>query len=255
MNSNYCYLMLIYFVFGISSISYCEEDTLEELLLKYDKKEFFVIRKIRDSKGLFNKTQNLVLSDKQEITKQKELTEVLDNEIKDKNPQLKKIDIEYWGLKEYHWGVKDKNGYLHDLLIVNKGELGKSYLQRIKKKYKDILASFTQKNTTNVKKYYFSADLFDNAESRLASILIDEEILLKISPNLLLKDEEVSLDKESINRTINELKSTYIKGQNALNSKMQAKTDTIFKKLGQSLKSFGNYINTQSQQIQYRISQ
>ena len=133
--------------------------------------------------------------------------------------------------------------------------MGEQYLQRIKKKYKDILVSFNQKNSINIKKYYFDAELFLAAETKLKSILIDEELLLKIYPNLLLKDEEINLDKESINRTINELKSTYIKGQSAMNNRMQARADSIFNKIGKSFKSLGNYINSQSRQLQYRITQ
>jgi len=249
MNSKFQYLLFIYLIFGGSYLSLGEEKSLEEFLIKYNVKEYLVIRQKRDFKNWYTPKQSIILSNKEETKVQEKLTKEMDFLIKDNNPMLKRVDIEYWGLKEFFMGVKDKNGSLHDILVVNKLELGSKYYQRIKKKNSDILMSLTQKDQSNINKYNFSSDLFSNAESKLNSNIIDEELLLKISPNLIINDQEISLQKESINRTINELKSTYIKGQNAFNSKMQVKTDSLINKLGKSLKAVGNFINTQSQQL------
>jgi hypothetical protein len=255
MNSKYLLFLLLFIFIFVSNEAYCENYTLDEFLKKYSLKDYFIVRQKREFIHWFSPKQSEILTKKKEKKIQQELSNEMDGYIKDNNPMLNKLDIEYWGLKEFHLGVQDQHGSLHDILVINKKELGEQYLQRIKKKYKDILVSFNQKNSINIKKYYFDAELFLAAETKLKSILIDEELLLKIYPNLLLKDEEINLDKESINRTINELKSTYIKGQSAMNNRMQARADSIFNKIGKSFKSLGNYINSQSRQLQYRITQ
>jgi len=243
---------LVLMLLGIfNHISQGQGEELDELLRKYPAKDYFFIKKKRGSTNWFNSKQIEILSSKEEEQTQKALTDALNEFIIEGNPILKNHQIEYWGLKEFHWSIRDTNGLTNDVLTVKKIDLGNLYLQRIKKKYKDIKLSLSQKDLTNINKYNFNSGLYRKAESKLNSILIDEELLLKISPSLLLKDEEIVLQKESINKSINDLKSKYIVGTKVINTTRQQKTDTLFQNLTKILNSFKGYLNTQGQQLKY----
>jgi hypothetical protein len=244
--------ILVLIILGVfNQISQGQESELDELLRKYPSKEYFFIKKKRGSTNWFNSKQIEILSSKEEEKTQKALTEALDEFIIEGNPILKKHQIEYWGLKEFHWSIRDNNDLTNDVLTVKKIDLGNLYLQRIKKKYKDIKLSLSQKDLTNINKYNFNSGLYRKAESKLNSIIIDEELLLKIAPSLLFKDEEIVLQKESINKSINDLKSKYIVGTKVLNVNRQQKTDTLIQNLNKLFNSFKGYLNTQGQQLKY----
>lgn len=188
-----------------SQLAWGQEIRLDTYLNPYNSSDFFIVRKVRPvPKKQKNSSE---INTEEEI--QKKLLETLNQIIKESNPILRTHSIEYWGLLEYKMGLKGMNDELVDILTVNKQELGSRILQRIKKQYRDINLSLSLKEDANLENTNQVKSIFQDVEKRLNSISIEEELLLKVAPNLIDKDSEIEMLKETISKSKNQLRSLF----------------------------------------------
>lgn len=198
-------LSLILLLSSISQLSWGQEMSVDTYLMLYNSSDHFIVRKVRPTPKR-NKNSSESLSD-EEI--QKKLLETLNQTIKESNPILRSHSIEYWGLLEYKMRLKGNNGELVDVLTINKQELGSRIIQRIKKQYRDINLSLSLKEGATLENTNQVKSIFQDVEKRLIAISVEEELLLKVAPNLIEKDYEIVMLKETISKSKNELRSLF----------------------------------------------
>ncbi len=197
------YLILVFFF--CAQLAWGQEMRLDTYLSPYNTNDFFIVRKVRPVPKK-QKNSSEVFTE-EEI--QKKLLETLNQTIKESNPILRSHSIEFWGLLEYKMGLKGMNDELVDVLTVNKQELGSRILQRIKKQYRDINLSLSLKEDASLENTNQVKSIFQDVEKRLSSIGIEEELLLKVAPNLIEKDSEIEMLKETISKSKNQLRSLF----------------------------------------------
>ncbi len=188
-----------------SQLAWGQEMRLDTYLNPYNSSDFFIVRKVRPAPKRQKNYSDIITEE--EI--QKKLLETLNQTIKESNPILRSHSIEFWGLLEYKMGLKGMNDELVDVLTVNKQELGSRILQRIKKQYRDINLSLSLKEDASLENTNQVKSIFQDVEKRLSSIGIEEELLLKVAPNLIEKDSEIEMLKETISKSKNQLRSLF----------------------------------------------
>ena len=161
MEKNLLKLSLILLLLSISQLSWGQEMSVDTYLIPYNSSDHFIVRKVRPTPKR-NKNSSESLSD-EEI--QKKLLETLNQTIKESNPILRSHSIEYWGLLEYKMRLKGNNDELVDVLTINKQELGSRILQRIKKQYRDINLSLSQKEGTTLENTNQVKSIFQEVEN------------------------------------------------------------------------------------------
>jgi hypothetical protein len=197
------YLILVFFF--CAQLAWGQEMRLDTYLSPYNTSDFFIVRKVRPVPKKQKNSSEIFTEE--EI--QKKLLETLNQTIKESNPILRSHSIEYWGLLEYKMGLIGMNDELVDVLTVNKQELGSRILQRIKKQYRDINLSLSLKEDASLENTNQVKSIFQDVEKRLSSIGIEEELLLKVAPNLIEKDSEIEMLKETISKSKNQLRSLF----------------------------------------------
>lgn len=191
------------FLIGISQFSWAQATEVDRYLASYNTTDHFIVRKIRPE---VKKRKSEDILNEEDIKKR--LTEQLSQNIKESNPILRNHTIEYWGLLEFKFDLKGKGDEIYDVVTVEKQELGKLIKLRIIKEYDNIMSSLSLKEEARLENTNQVKAIFQDVERRKSAIDIEEELLLKIAPNLL-NDQEIKAKKEDINKSKNELRSKF----------------------------------------------
>jgi len=205
MNSTKIKFVVFFAIISLSQSAFCQNVEIDSYLSNYNMNDFFIVRKIRPN--VKKQRNNLEVLTVEEI--QKKMIETLSQNIKESNVKLKGHSIEYWGLLEFKMGLKGSDDNLVDVLTVNKQELGKRILARIKKQYTDIKLSLSLKENGNLENTNQVQALFQDVEKKLSLIEIEEELLLKVAPDLIDKENILENLKEDISKSKNELRSKF----------------------------------------------
>ena len=196
--------IVYFFLIGISQLAWGQNNEVEEYLAGFNINDHFIVRKTRPETKK-RKSEDIISED--DIKKR--LLEQLNQNIKESNPILKNHSIEYWGLLVFKLDLKGKGDAIIDVLTVNKQELGSRIKLRIIKQYDNIMSSLSLKEEARLENTNQVKAIFQEVELKRNAIEVEEELLLKIAPNLLIGDEEIKAKKEDIHKSVNELRSKF----------------------------------------------